>query len=181
MKKRQKRLNPEATTTSGSRAGSAAPGTPGSIAPEESKAPSKKELKKNLASARLAEASSTANANQTLNTIMGGFGGRKKGKQYSWMQTGGGSGANTPRLGGGGTTGAAAGDSATAGNAAKAPEKQQLTQDGKYRLGSWREDSDRGKNVQLKDFVAVLERDGRDRKALQEAYNRLDTSLPASK
>src|SRR5438876_11432996 len=66
LKKRQKRLNPE-PTAAGSRAGSVAAGTPGLVAPEtETKAPSKKELKKGAAAAKLAEASSTASANQTL-------------------------------------------------------------------------------------------------------------------
>lgn len=97
LRKRQKRLNPE-TAQAGSRAGSVAPGTPGAGAAPESettaKAPSKKELKKGAAAARLAEASSTASANQTLGTIMGSFG--KKRKEYSWIKKPG-SGASTSR------------------------------------------------------------------------------------
>ena len=45
LKKRQKRLLGD-TAANGSRAGSVAPGTPGSTAPEPEKAPTKKEQKK---------------------------------------------------------------------------------------------------------------------------------------
>ncbi|KAK4122833.1 hypothetical protein N657DRAFT_481452 [Parathielavia appendiculata] len=173
LRKRQKRLNPEPAQT-GSRAGSVAPGTPGAGAAPETetaaKAPSKKELKKGAAAARLAEASSTASTNQTIGHLMGGFG-RKK-KEYSWMKKSG-SGPSTPR--------AAAGEasSAAAGGGTKAPEKEHLTSDPRYpRLGTWREDKERGKNIQLRDWIAALEMDGIEVRALQEAYLKLDSSTP---
>lgn len=173
LQKRQKRLNPE-SAPAGSRAGSTAPGTPGAGAAPEAdsvaKAPSKKEIKKGMAAARLAEASSTASTNQTLSTLMGGFG-RKK-KEYSWMKKSG-SGANTPRASAGEASSAAAGD------AAKAPEKTTLTSDPRYpRLGTWREDKEKGKNIQLRDWVTALELDGIEAKAIQEAYLKLDASGP---
>lgn len=170
LRKRQKRLNPE-TATSTSRAGSAAPGTPGSSAPEpETKAPPKKEPKK-AAAARLAEASSTATANQTLQHLMGGFGGRKKkGKQYAWMNAGA-SGASTPtRAGNQDVPGTPLGTPGP-----KAPEKTSLTQDGLNRLGNWREDGDKGKGIQLRDWVTALELDAIDAKAIQDAYMKLDS------
>ena len=173
LRKRQKRLNPEAAPT-GSRAASAAPGTPGAGAAPETetaaKAPSKKELKKGAAAARLAEASSTASTNQTLNTLMGGFG-RKK-KEYSWMKKSGG-GAGTPK--------ASAGEpsSAAAGGMPKAPEKTSLTSDPRYpRLGTWREDKEKGKNIQLRDWVTALEMDGIEVRAIQDAFLKLDASAP---
>ncbi|KAK4154457.1 hypothetical protein C8A00DRAFT_14402 [Chaetomidium leptoderma] len=174
LRKRLKRLNPEAAA-GGSRAGSVAPGTPGSGAAPETetatKAPSKKELKKGAAAARLAEASSTASTNQTLSTLMGGFG-RKK-KEYSWMQKSG-SGANTPRA----STGEAS-SSAAAGGGAKGPEKTNLTPDPRHpRLGTWREDKEKGKNIQLRDWVTALEMDGIEIRAMQEAYLKLDSSGP---
>ncbi|KAK4167427.1 hypothetical protein QBC43DRAFT_141791 [Cladorrhinum sp. PSN259] len=166
LRKRQKRQNPEAAQGA-SRAGSAAPGTPTSVAPEaELKAPTKKELKKNAARAT-AEAS-TANVTTTVTSFMG----KKKRKEYSWMKSG--SGPSTPR--------ASAQDPGTptsAGGAKGAiPEKTTLTQDGKVRLGTWREDKEKGKNIQLRDWVVVLERDGRDVKAIQDAYIKLDSSTP---
>ncbi len=174
MRKRQKRLNPE-SAQAGSRAGSVAPGTPGAgAAPEETaaKAPSKKELKKGAAAARLAEASSTASTNLTLSTLMGGFG-RKK-KEYSWLQKSG--------VGGGGSSSrAAAGETTTAaaGAAPKAPEKTALTPDPRLpRLGTWREDKEKGKNVQLRDWVTALEMDGIEPRAIQDAYLKLDSSGP---
>ncbi|KAK0652090.1 hypothetical protein B0T16DRAFT_405381 [Cercophora newfieldiana] len=169
LKKRQKRQNPE-TPASGARSGTAAPGTPGGVAPDEVKAPSKKELKKGAAAARIAEASSTASANQTLNTLIGGFGGRKKGKQYSWM-TGGGSGASTPsRLNTPGTPGAAAVSSG-----AKAAPEVRPTLEGRTQWGKWR-DSIMGKNIQLRDWVTALEMDGSGTKTIQDAYLKLDAS-----
>lgn len=170
LKKRQKRMNPD-TAAAGSRAGSVAPGTPGA---EEAKAPSKKELKKGAAMAKAAEAASTANANQTLSTIMGmgGFGGRKKGKQYSWMT--GGSGANSPRIGTPGTPGASLpGAGGGAGN--KTPVELRPTQEPKTRWGTWRENI-QGKNIQMRDWVTVLEMDGKDQMALQVAYSKMDAA-----
>ncbi|KAK1834649.1 transcription initiation factor TFIID component TAF4 [Podospora conica] len=166
LKKRQKRTNPD-TATAGSRAGSVAPGTPG--ADSEAKAPSKKELKKGAALAKAAEAASTASANQTLSTMMGGFGGRKKGKQYSWMK---GSGANSPRIGTPGTPGASLPGS---GGGIKAPVEARLTQEPKTRWGTWRENI-QGKNIQMRDWVTVLEMDGKDQPALQVAYSKLDAT-----
>lgn len=176
LRKRQKRLNPE-TAQTGSRAGSAAPGTPSAGAAPETetaaKAPSKKELKKGAAAARLAEASSTASTNQTLNTLMGGFG-RKKKKEYSWLQKSG-SGAGTPRASAGEASTSASG----ATTAAKAHEKTTLTPDPRYpRLGTWREDKEKGKNIQLRDWVNALETDGIEGKAIQDAYLKLDSSAP---
>ncbi|KAK3344703.1 hypothetical protein B0H65DRAFT_523903 [Neurospora tetraspora] len=179
LRKRQKRQNPDtAAGGTGSRAGSVAPGTP-TTADADGKLLSKKELKRGAAAAKLAEASSTASANQTLNAIMGGFG-RKKGKSYSWMNAGagggggGGSGASTPRtsLGGDGLSTPAG----KAGAAAAADNKpQQLTSENqKNRLGMWRENSDQGKNIQLRDWLVALEMDGIEVRAIQEAYTRLD-------
>lgn len=173
LRKRQKRLNPE-PAAAGSRAGSAAPGTPGTGAAPEAetatKAPSKKELKKGAAAARLAEASSTASTNQTLSTLMGGFG-RKK-KEYSWMQKSG-SGANTPKASAGEAS------SSAAGGGSKVPEKTTLTGDPRYpRLGTWREDKEKGKGIQLRDWVIALEMDGIEVKAIQDAYLKLDSSGP---
>lgn len=151
-----------------SRAGSVAPGTPGSIAPEgEAKPMTKKESKK---AAKLAEISSTT-VNQTLSMFAGG----KKKKKYSWMSGGGmGSGTSTPRggpQGPGGLPGTPGGP-AGASKAARGP----LTRDSAHRLGAFREDSEKGKNIQLRDWVAVLEERDVDPIVLQAAYNKLDKS-----
>lgn len=183
LRKRQKRQNPDtAAGGTSSRAGSVAPGTP-TTADADGKVPSKKEQKRGAAALKLAEASSTASANQTLNAIMGGFG-RKKGKSYSWMNAGagggggggggGGSGASTPRtsLGGDGVS-TPSGKGVAAAAADNKP--QQLTSENqKNRLGMWRENGDQGKNIQLRDYLAALEMDGIEVRAIQEAYTRLD-------
>lgn len=160
MKKRQKRLDAAA---GGSRSGSIAPGTPGATAPELEKAPTKKELKKVEKSRQ--EASSAANVNKTTMQFLGG-----QKKKYSWMTAGaGGGGASTPsRL----QTQGLPGTSGTP--AAKAPENTNLTQEGRRTMGMWREYGEKGKNIQLRDLVVALERDGREKTALQRAYLKLD-------
>ena len=60
------------------------------------------------------------------------------------------------------------------GNAA--PEK--LTVEGARRLGTWREYREKGVGVQIRDWITVLEEDGREKKALQKAYMFLDQSEP---
>lgn len=174
LRKRQRRAdqaaerekNPDAV----SRSGSVAPGTPGSTAPEQSdvKPLSKKESKK---AARLADTSSVS-VNSTVSQFMGG-----KKKKYSWMTGGGGgggaaagSGANTPAKGPGGGISAAGGS----GKTAKGP----LTQDASQQIGNLREDSVKGKNIQMRDWIEVLENNCylTDQVALQHAYIKLQNS-----
>ncbi|KAI5927909.1 hypothetical protein F4810DRAFT_698707 [Camillea tinctor] len=172
LRKRQKRADKAAEkdkegAEAGSRAGSVAPGTPGSVAPDssEAKAPTKKEGKK--AAAKAAEASSSTQVNTTLSLFAGG-----KKKKYSWMSAGAaGSGPSSPRpqAGGPGTPGGAGSSGARAG-------RGPLTKASVAHLGQFREDSVKGKNIQLRDWVAVLEDRGFDQKTLQEAYNKMDKS-----
>lgn len=150
MRKRQKLFAEEAAAQNGSRAGSAAPTTPGAVAPGPEKAPTKKEQKKIAAQKHDASAESV---NMTATKFLGG--GKKK---YSWMSAGGGaSSPRTPSRAAGGAQGTPA--SATT---SKAPEKTNLTPEPRNKMGSWREFSEKGKNIQLRDWVEVLERDGRE-------------------
>ncbi|KAN0098527.1 Transcription initiation factor TFIID component TAF4 family domain containing protein [Hyaloscypha variabilis] len=170
--KRQKRLTGEATP----RQGSTLPGTPGSSAPEPSeKAPTKKEQKKK-AEAKVNEAASHAAANNTTAQFLGGGGGLfGKKKKYSWMTGGaGGSASGTSTPGRIMTQGLPGTPGIPVGNAA--PEK--LTVEGARRLGTWREDREKGVGVQIRDWITVLEEDGREKKALQKAYMFLDQSEP---
>lgn len=180
LRKRQRRKDgiPDSGNTT-SRAGSVAPGTPGSVAPEPEKAMTKKEIKRNQA-LKAAEANSHANQNMTSSMFagLGGkgglFGKKKTGKTYDWMNLGrGGSGTSTPTrtMPGGGKALGGGANPAAPGNLA-------LTSEGRNRLGTWREDKEKGKNIQLRDWVTVLERDGRETKALQRAYMHLDASNP---
>lgn len=174
LRKRQARREGK-DVSSLSRSTSVAPGTPGGSAPDGEKAMTKKEQKK-LEAARKAEANSHANQNLTsgkfLGTKPGGLFGKKS---YSWM-TGGGSGANTPKSSGlAGKTG-----STPAPGTPAAPTQSVLTVEGSAsrRPGAWREDKDKGKNIQLRDWIMALEGDGIEIQALQRAYNDLDTSGP---
>lgn len=139
----------------------------------------KKEMKKSQA-LKAAEANSHANQNLTSSMFagLGGksslFGKKKGAKTYDWMNVGrGGSGASTPTkaAGGGGKGINGTPGAISAANVA-------MTTEGRNRLGTWREDKEKGKNIQLRDWVVVLERDGRESKALQQAYIHLDASNP---
>ncbi|CAK7273313.1 hypothetical protein SEPCBS57363_005591 [Sporothrix epigloea] len=160
---------------------STTPGTPGSVAPDMEKPPTKKELRKNAA-AKFAEQNDTLSANRTSMAFLGG---RKK--QYSWLS--GGAGASPKRgLGitgsgvagggaGGGASGVAGGGAAGGGSdtpGRRPGESAMLTSEGRTKWGSWREDGIKGKDIQLRDLVVALEADGREAVALQTAYNRLD-------
>ncbi|KAI1106825.1 hypothetical protein F4804DRAFT_299944 [Jackrogersella minutella] len=168
LKKRQKRLdkqNADKDKEAGdglSRAGSIAPGTPGSIAPEPEKL-SKKDTK---AQKEAKKATKSSEANSTMvNQTVGLFIGSKK-KKYAWMVDGpSGSGASTPRL-------------STATPTAK-QQPRQLTRAGVAQLGQIREDVSHGKNIQLRDWIVVLESRGYDAQALQRAYTILDRSWKA--
>lgn len=154
-----------------SRSGSVVPGTPGSIAPEApEKGSSKKENKKKEASKAIEEASHKA-ANATTSQFMGSLGGGGmfgKKKKYSWM-TGGSSGTSTPsRL----TTAGLPGTPPAVQNA------QAFTVDSARRVGTWREDKEKGLGIQLRDWISVLEDDGHEKVALQKAYILLETSEP---
>lgn len=181
LRRRQKRKDGIADVGSTpSRPGSVAPGTPGSIAPESDKPMTKKELKKHQ-TLKAAEANSHANQNMT-SSMFAGFGGRgnlfgkkKTGKTYDWLNSGrGGSGTSTP-------TRSTPGPGIKGLNGAPgtpSPASLAMTSEGRNRLGTWREDKEKGKNIQLRDWVVVLERDGREIKALQQAYTHLDVSNP---
>ncbi|KAL2759390.1 hypothetical protein ACRALDRAFT_1074298 [Sodiomyces alcalophilus JCM 7366] len=176
---RRRNARKEGTAEGGSttsRAGSAAPGTPASTAGDGEKTITKKEQKR-LDAMKKAEASSHANQNLTSREFLGmtrpgGLFGKKGGKSYSWM-TGGGSGASTPKGGLPGKGGTPSANSPAPGPAA-------LTADGSShrRPGAWREDKEKGKDIQLRDWVAALEADGLEVEALQRAYMKLDTAWP---
>ncbi|KID91394.1 proteinrelated to tpa inducible protein [Metarhizium guizhouense ARSEF 977] len=179
LRRRQKRKDGVGDAATPSRSGSMAPGTPGSVAPESDKPMTKKEMKKSQA-LKAAEANSHANQNLTSSMFagLGGksslFGKKKGAKTYDWMNVGrGGSGASTPTkaAGGGGKGINGTPGAISAANVA-------MTTEGRNRLGTWREDKEKGKNIQLRDWVVVLERDGRESKALQQAYIHLDASNP---
>ncbi|KAI0455074.1 hypothetical protein F5B21DRAFT_212967 [Xylaria acuta] len=168
LKKRQKRLEKSAEkekegAEASSRSGSVAPGTPGSIAPDggDTKTLSKKEGKK--AAAKAAESNSGTTVNATLSLFTGG-----KKKKYSWMSAG--SGASTPRPQG--TPGAPAGTGGGAARAGRGP----LTKAGVQHVGQVREDSEKGKNIQLRDWIVVLEDRGMDPRSLQMIYGNVDKS-----
>ncbi|KAI1179846.1 hypothetical protein F4777DRAFT_532186 [Nemania sp. FL0916] len=167
LRKRQKRAEKSTENKdgaeAGSRGGSVVPGTPGSIAPEggDVKALSKKEGKKAV---KAAESSSGTTVNATLSLFTGGK------KKYSWMNSGAGSGASTPR-----PLGASGASSVVGGLGAKAG-RGPLTKAGVTHLGQFREDSEKGKKIQLRDWIIVLEDRGFDLRTLQEAYDKLDKS-----
>ncbi|ESZ99395.1 hypothetical protein SBOR_0157 [Sclerotinia borealis F-4128] len=158
----------------GSRAGSINPGTPGSIAPDIlDKPPTKKEMKRK-AEAKTSEAASHAAANVTTTQFLGGRNVFGKKKQYSWMTSAGGSGSGTSTPG----RIMPQGLGASSGSPIANPGPEKFTTDGVRRLGTWREDGGKGRHIQLRDWIMVLEDDGREKKALQKAYALVDGMDP---
>lgn len=185
LRKRQKRKDgiPDSSAAP-SRAGSVAPSTPSSaVAPEQPEKSSSKKESKKAAAAKTAEANNHANQNMTSSMFagLGGkgslFGKKKTGKTYDWMNVGrGGSGSNTPSKASSGMSKGGAGGSG--GGTPGGPVNMAMTTEGRNRLGTWREDKEKGKKIQLRDWVSVLERDGRESLSLQRAYIHLDASNP---
>lgn len=154
-------------------AGSSTPANEGANQPKMTK---KEQLKQQKEAKNASESQSSATTNQTAAMMALG----KKGKKYSWM-TGGSASMPTNRFakpsapsGSGGASGSASGGTTTpikkegamtptAGSAAENADA------GMVKWGEWKED----KGVQLRDWVLVLERDGREKKALQKAMNSL--------
>lgn len=157
-------------------------------APEEATAPkiSKKEQERQKKEAnKTAEANLHSTTNQTAALMALG---KKKGK-YSWM-TGGvasmptnrfakptpaTSGTATPNVNGDAKADPAATGAAAAGNSpANAHTPNQAAPAVKeVQWGDWREDSPAGRGIQARDWTIVLERDGKEKKALQRVLNRL--------
>ncbi|KAI9764785.1 MAG: hypothetical protein M1840_008054 [Geoglossum simile] len=147
--------------------GSPAPGLLGERAPEaeSGRKPTAKEQRKQQAS-KLEEFNQHRSANSTANMMLGGGGlfGKGKKKQYAWMTSGGvGSTPGSPRLSTA-MAGSSSLEGAGIGGGTFGPGK---------RFGEWREDREKGIGIQLRDWVNVLETDGRERKALVKAYAKL--------
>ncbi|KAI6875487.1 hypothetical protein D0864_12732 [Hortaea werneckii] len=160
-------------------------------APEESSAPQVKVSKKEQERQKKeANKQAEANVHQTTNqtAALMALGGSKKMKKYSWM-TGGASAMPTNRFAPakpastntsspGATSPAAAvkteggSPAATGGQAmSRAGSQQQETKLPEW--GDWREDGTEGRGIQARDWALVLERDGKEKKALQRVLNKL--------
>ena len=165
----------QAEGTNGSPAGTA--NTAGLVAPEPPKM-TKKERER-LAKQDVSEEVQMKQANTALSMALGG--GKKK---YSWLSKGGSKGpsaASTPatatsRSGTPGT-GSVGARPSTAQIDTNAVGKDGLPSERFDRkFGLWREDGPGGKDVQMRDWVNALEMDGREKKVLASALNKLGRS-----
>ncbi|KAF1811677.1 hypothetical protein P152DRAFT_459146 [Eremomyces bilateralis CBS 781.70] len=173
-RKRRKLAAETAASQSVSAAESPAPGTPSSAGgPIDGKAPdlippmkmTKKEREKLAKSSATEEVQHRA-ANTTASMALGGLGKKK----YSWMTSG------TPvtkplpnmrvntSLSGSKSTGAAGG-----GAQGPPPVDRLLQAVHQKKLGEWKEDSEKGRGIQLRDWIAALEMDGREKKGMVRA------------
>lgn len=158
--------------TADSAAGAATPAA--NDTPQQPKMTKKEQLKQQKEAKNASESQSSATTNQTAAMMALG----KKGKKYSWM-TGGQASMPTNRWqkpggpgGSGGGSGSGSGGASTPvkKEGARTPTTGSAAEDqdaGMVKWGEWKED----KGVQLRDWVLVLERDGREKKALQRAMN----------
>lgn len=136
------------------------PTTPGA---DPDKKMSAKESRKHMASKK-EEVMSHKAANATANMMMGvgGFGGKRKKKTYSWMSAAAGGGpASLAPVGMAGGFVAPPSGPGTPGGTIGMENGGQPYWSGGQRLGSWREDGDRGGGVQIRDWIGALEGDGR--------------------
>lgn len=144
--------------------------TPAATTPAETAAPvkmSKKEMNKKQKEAQSQEVHAFNQSNQTA-AMMAGLG--KKGNRYSWM-SGGMSQVPTnrfakPTTGSGTATPKGTADASSTAVAKKDEERVPT-------WGDWREDSMDAKGIQLRDWAWILERDGKEKKALQRALTKL--------
>ncbi|KAL4978449.1 hypothetical protein BDW66DRAFT_130396 [Aspergillus desertorum] len=127
----------------------------------------KKEARK-LADAKQNEAQqhqqSVETARMATQTMMsGGMFGKKK--SYSWLQRGPatGSGFSTPARINPPTISASQEKTARPGEPVTVPTK---------RLGTWREDKEKGAGIQVRDILFMLESDGRAARHIQKAYSK---------
>lgn len=138
---------------------SAPVGMLGEKAPEVKMSKKAREAMEKSARADMSEEIQTRSANQTASMQLGG-------RQYSWMSKGSGGGA--PARAVPGRVGTPA--SATATRTVGPIDPLAAIKDRKY--GQWREDGIGGRGVQLRDWIGVLEQDGREKKTLTRAYTR---------
>lgn len=148
-----------ATTTAG-----------GDVAPEPGTGgvPKKSALKN--AKKAPSEAQAFAASNKTLSMALG-FGG-SGGKKLSWMKQS--TEPTNPYLAG--KKEAALKTAKGSGEGGKGG-RDGVGDEGTLRArnwGAWREDGDEGTGIQLRDLIAVLEGDGKEKRALQRAYMRLN-------
>jgi hypothetical protein len=137
--------------------------------PEQPKMTKKEQMKQQKEAKNAVEAQSSTTTNQTAAMMAMG----KKGKKYSWM-SGGGAPSHTNRYI---KPSATAGSGSASGGASTPVKKEGGTptgngegdEAGMVKWGEFREE----RGVQMRDWVGVLERDGRERKALQKALNSL--------
>jgi hypothetical protein len=121
-------------------------------------------------------------ANATANMALGGGG-----KKYSWLTAKGGAASGlsagagmgrgvgtTPKSSAPSTPGPSTTANAATEKKAVAVEEPGLrAKDVAGRLGTWREDGQEGRGVQIRDLVGVLERDGLEKKTLARCLARL--------
>lgn len=107
------------------------------------------------------------NANQTATLALGG--GKKK---YSWLTGGSGPGGSTPgRIN---TTVSGVGGPGGVGGPASAQDRALMARDRKF--GDFKEDGPKGRGIQIRDLVHVLELDGKERKTLVQVLARLKST-----
>ena len=182
IEKRKRRLASGTGTSASADPGSSATPAPSAAGTEASgvagaDAPTKV-TKKQMA----AEKKSAANeevqrkqANATANMALGGGG-----KKYSWLSGGSKASSSGLAVGAGmgrgvGTTPKSSAPSTPGpGAVAQKTAEEPGLKEGRWRkLGAWREDGREGAGVQVRDLVAVLERDGLERKTLAKCLVRL--------
>ena len=149
-------------------------------APLDAAAPTVKMTKKEQAKAQKEKAANELEAQRTTNQTAAKFALGKKGlNRYAWM-TGGAAQVPTNRFAkpttpGTNTPGAGAAGGSGSGGATTpvAPAKEEVRVPG---WGDFREDGVEGAGIQVRDWIMVLERDGKEKIGLQKVVNSLSST-----
>lgn len=141
------------------------PDAPSQVAPEK---PLTKKERERQAKMGQTEEVLHKNANTTAAMALGM--GKKK-KKYSWMTGGGGAPPSNPykapKAAASPVTNGTSTGKSPAGGVENGVDRALQVRERKW--GGWREDGIEGRGIQIRDWVQVLERDGREKKALQKA------------
>ncbi|KAL8810142.1 MAG: hypothetical protein Q9223_002574 [Gallowayella weberi] len=167
--RRAKSDNPDDPSSASGSAGGSGAATPGSAAPDISsidlkKMPTKKELKRQ-AESRVSDAAQARATNQSLGMALGGA-------KKSWMTGGTTTVHSNPMLPKVNTNAGAAGSSQSSSKALLVNGGGGTAGSGlpRMRVFDLREDGAKGVGIQLRDLLAVMERERKEKRALAKSY-----------
>jgi Transcription initiation factor TFIID component TAF4 family len=137
------------------------PATPGGLMAPETPARKVSAKEKKRTESLISAEDQHKSQNSTANMMLGSAFGKKKGKSYAWMTGGAAPKLNTQVGINGDLADGTKGDGGVSLDA------------GRNRMGGWRDDKEKGKGIQLRDYLPALESEGKERKTLAKGLAKL--------